>query len=245
MRRNTLRLLLPLLLLTPATITLAQDSPKAPKPGASPVAKPAAKPKPAPPSIWAKSARRVRVRTIKAQLGDIEAKRAADDAERLRRRAACLLATADEIDKAAKRLDRAKDTQRDDAFDAVDEAADLAEECENGPDEAIEGDIPEARSKLTGANIPELEEYEGDFETCYDEALSVRPNLAGVTRFMVRLGDDEHAGEVQRLRVEQDTVDDQDLLECQAEVIRNVAFPDTLNGKTVRFAVKHTPVKPK
>lgn len=247
---------MPLLLLTPATMTLAQDSP--------PPAKVSNKPAPAhPPSFRARSSKLVRVRTIKGQLGDLEALRAADDAEKMRRRAACMLAAADEIDKAAKRLDKAKGDQRNDELDAVQHAADLAYECDEEPDEATD-EPPEARSELAGATVSgpcvaaECEKTFGSAEWtkvldgsrqelagCYEEGLGRRPDLSGATRFVLRLGKGETAGEIDDIRVEKDSVDDMEMLECQAEVVRGMHFPEAADGRTLRFSVRHTPVKTK
>ena len=249
-------ILLPLLLLTPATMTLAQDSPP------TPVAKkkaPAASGK----TVWKRSSQRVRVKTIKGQLGDIEAKRFADDAERVRKRAACMLAAADEMDKAAKRLDKAAEKDRDRAFDQADEAAALVDECDNEPlDEVSDGEPPEGKTQISGATASKncaadqtgcnksfgnqtlsklINDRQDDFRACYEDGLARRADLKGVTRFMMRVGAGDRAGEIEKLRIEQDTVDDMEMLECQADVVDQLDLPEEADGKTLRFTVRHTP----
>lgn len=262
MNRHSLRVLLPLLLLTPATMTLAQDSPPRPASKKPPATRPASPAQ----TLRARSSKLVKVRTIKGQLGDLEALRAADDAEKMRRRAACMLAAADEMDKAAKRLDKATGEKRNHELDAVESAADLAYDCDEPPDDAAADEVPEAQSTLAGATVSGacvaeqancdkafgngewsklLSDQQSEFVGCYEEALGRRPDLAGATRFMLRLGKGETAGEVDDLRIEKDGVDDIDLLECQADVVRGMTFPEAADGRTLRFTVRHTSVKPK
>ncbi len=260
MAHNLLRILLPVLVFSPA-ITLAQDSPF-PTP-ATRKAPAMVRPSPAPKSIWTGSSQRVRVRTIKGQLGDLEARRAADDAERIRRRAACMLASADEIDKAAQRLDRVSKAGRDQAWEELEDATFLVDECDSEPEETSAGDPPEGRTQISGATASPgcaagkdecqrafdnrawsqlLAEYREDLLACYVDGLDRRAHLQGVTRFMLRLGTGEHEGEVDRLRVEQDTVDDMEMLECQADVVQSMDFPPAAQGKTLRFTVRNVRV---
>ena len=250
MSRLSVRLLLPaVVLFTPISMTLAQDSPPGAKAPASPPSS-AAKT-----TIWQRSSHKVRVQTIKAQLGDIEAKRTADDAEGIRRRAACWLTAADEIDKAAKQLDQATTpAQRELALDAADAAHDLGDQCENGPDETSEAEPPEARTRLSGVSVSAgpsafdrvllttlLEERQEELRGCYEEGLDRNGALKGATRFMLRLGSGDDAGTIERLRIEKDTVNDQDVLECQADVLNAIDFPAEADGRTLRFGVEHTP----
>ena len=260
MERKSPRVLLPLLLLSPA-IPLAQDSPY-PTP-ATRKAPTAVRPSPAKKAIWSGSSQRVRVRTIKGQLGDLDARRGADDAEKIRMRAACMLAAADEIDKAAQRLDRVSKAGCDKALDELEEATLLVDECDIEPEEASAGDPPEGRTQIRGATaspgcapgqnqcqrvfgdsawLQLLAEHREDFLACYEDGLDQRAHLQGVTRFMLRVGTGDEEGEVEVLRVEQDTVDDMDMLECQAAVVESMDFPAAAQGRTLRFTVRHTRV---
>jgi hypothetical protein len=268
-----------MLLLTPALVTSAQDGPppapppkpvarKLPPKAPAPVGKgdPLSAPKHDPSWIWSKTKGRVRVRTIKMQLGDLDALYAARDAERFRRRAACLLAAADEIDKAAKGLDRAPKDKRDDALDGVDDALALASDCQFEPYPTGVDEPPEGRVRISNASVsgpcadeqPDcgkafghstwsklLHDNQDELRYCYQQELGVRPRLKGVTRFELRLGAGENAGAVEKLRIVKNTVDRVSMLDCHAQILRALPFPEAADGRTLRFTLQHSSVKPK
>jgi len=114
---RSVRVLLALLVLTPAAVAFAQDAPfnagsTGPKPPSLPA--PVAAPKP-----------------VAVPLGDVDARLASVEAENARKRAVCLIKAAQRIDEAARALDRASKDVRSDRRRALSEAVIAVDACDD------------------------------------------------------------------------------------------------------------------